>query len=94
MTCLPNEYSLSILFKICTQLTDQQSIEFGKKILKQMPEKYQHNTIILNSALHMLMQHREVLLAEKIFSRMNKDTISYGVMMSGKRLLNIFSINF
>jgi hypothetical protein len=49
-----------------------------------MPNKYQNNTIILNSALHMFMQYGEVLLAEKIFEQMNKDTISYGVMMSGK----------
>ena len=88
MTCLPNEYTLSILFKICSQLNDQQSIEFAKKIFKQMPDKYQNNTIILNSALHMFMQYGEVLLAEKIFERMNKDTISYGVMMSGKILFN------
>jgi hypothetical protein len=84
MTCSPNEYTFSILFKICAQLTDQQSIEFGKNILEQMPNKYQDNTIILNSALHMLMQHKQVLLGEELFSRMNKDTISYGVMMSGK----------
>ena len=83
MTCLPTEYTFSILFKICSQLNDQQSIVFAKKILEQMPNKYQNNTIILNSALHMLMQHDEILLAEKTFSQINKDTISYGVMMSG-----------
>jgi len=84
MTCLPNEYTLSILFKICSQINNHQSIEFAKKIFEQMLNKYQNNTIILNSALHMFMQYGEVLLAEKIFEQMNKDTISYGVMMSGK----------
>jgi hypothetical protein len=88
MTCLPNEYTLSILFKICSQINNHQSIEFAKKIFEQMPNKYQNNTIILNSALHMFMQYGEVLLAEKIFEQMNKDTISYGVMMSGKIGLN------
>jgi len=83
MTCLPTEHTFSILFKICSQLNDRQSIEFAKKIFEQMPNKYKNNTIILNSALHMLMQYGELLLAEKIFSQMNKDTITYGVMMSG-----------
>ncbi|CAF1519493.1 unnamed protein product, partial [Adineta steineri] len=83
MSIPPNEYTLSILFKICSQLNNTKSLEFAKKILNAMPEKYQWNTIILNSALHMLMHHGDILLAEKIFSQMNKDTISYGVMMSG-----------
>ncbi|CAF1320958.1 unnamed protein product [Adineta steineri] len=83
MSIPPNEYTLSILFKICSQLSNTRSLEFAKKILNAMPEKYQSNTIILNSVLHMLMQYGDLLFAEKIFSQMNKDTISYGVMMSG-----------
>ena len=89
MTCLPNEYTLSILFKICSQLNNHQSIQFAKKIFEQMPNKYKNNTIIINSALHMFMQYGQISLAEKIFEQMNKDTISYGVMMSGKILFNL-----
>ncbi|CAF1587481.1 unnamed protein product [Adineta ricciae] len=83
MSISPSEYSLSILFKICSRLNDRQSIEFAKSIFQEMPKKYRENTVIINSALHMFMQHRQVSLAEKIFSQMNKDAISYGVMMSG-----------
>ena len=93
MTCLPNEYTLSILFKICSQLNDHQSFEFAKKIFEQMPNKYKNNTIIINSALHMFMQYGQILLAENIFEQMNKDTITYGVMMSGNILFNLLLWN-
>jgi hypothetical protein len=84
MSISPNEYTYTILFKTCSQLNDQESIKFGKELLKNLPNQYRNHTIILNSALHMLMQYGEVLLGEKLFSQMNKDTTSYGVMMSGK----------
>ncbi len=84
MSISPNEYTYTILFKTCSQLNDQESIKFGKQLLKNLPNQYRNHTIILNSALHMLMLHGEVLLGEKLFSQMNKDTTSYGVMMSGK----------
>jgi hypothetical protein len=77
MSISPNEYTYTILFKTCSQLNE-------KELLQNLPNQYLHHTIILNSALHMLMQHGEVLLGEKLFSQMNKDTTSYGVMMSGK----------
>jgi len=74
-------------------LNDQQLIEFGKNLLENLPVQYRNHTIILNSALHMLMQNGEIFLGEKLFSRMNKDTTSYGVMMSGKKisLLHLFN---
>ena len=86
MSVSPSEYSLSILFKICSQLADQHSIEFARRIFQEMPKKYRENTIILNSALHMFMQRGQVSSAEDIFSQMNKDAITYGVMMSGEYL--------
>jgi hypothetical protein len=82
----PNEYTYTILFKTCSQLNDQQSIEFGKQLLKELPIQYRNHTIILNSALHMLMRAGEIFLGEKLFSQMNKDKTSYGVMMSGRKI--------
>ena len=90
MSISPNEYTYTIIFKTCSQLNDQESIKFGKELLKTLPNQYCNHTIILNSALHMLMQYGEVLLSEKLFSQMTKDTTSYGVMMSGKRNLFFF----
>jgi len=92
MSISPNEYTYTILFKTCSQLNDQESIKFGKQLLKNLPNQYRNHTIILNSALHMLMQHGEVLLGEKLFSQMNKDTTSYGLMMSGKIISFFFLI--
>ncbi|CAF1176726.1 unnamed protein product [Didymodactylos carnosus] len=83
MTVPPDEYTYSILFKICTQLGDQDSIQFGKNLLEKIPVRYQTDTILLNSALHMLMQNGEISMGEKLFSRMNKYITTYGVMMSG-----------
>ncbi|CAF1497846.1 unnamed protein product [Adineta ricciae] len=84
----PNEYTYTILFKICSGLSDQKSMDFGKDLLKTLPNQYRNHTIILNSALHMLMQHGEVDLAEKCFSQMAKDATSYGVMMLREKQAN------
>ncbi|CAF4339966.1 unnamed protein product, partial [Adineta steineri] len=76
-------YTYTMIFKTCSQLNDSQSIEFGKGLFENLPSQYQNHPIILNSALHMLMQHGDIKLSEKLFSKIDKDTTSYGVMMSG-----------
>jgi hypothetical protein len=78
-----NEYLFSTLFKICAQLTDAESIEFGRSILKSLPVKYQSNTVVLTSALHMLMTHGDIPAGEQLFARIEKNTITYDAMMSG-----------
>jgi hypothetical protein len=84
MTTAPSEFTLAIVFKICTQLTDDRSFQLAKRILHSMPMIHRKNTIVLTSALKIFMHRGEISLGEKIFAQINKDMKSYGVMVSGK----------
>ena len=79
-----NEYTFTIMFKICAQLTDDASLELGHKMLKSLPDNYRRNTVVLNAALHMLMQRGQISAGEQLFNQMDKDNITHGTMMSGK----------
>ena len=78
-----NEYLLTTIFKICTQIGDSESLQFGKSIFKTLPVIYKNHTIVLNSALNMFMQNGEISTGEHIFDKTQKNLITYGVMMSG-----------
>ncbi len=75
-----NEYTFSILFKICTKIADQRSFEFGKSVFARMPKKF-HNHVVLTAALHMFIQGDDLESAESLFDRMNRTIESYGAMM-------------
>ncbi len=83
MNLQANEYLLTTVFKICTQIGDSESLEFGKSIFKTLPVIYKNDTIVLSSALNMFMQNGEISTGEHIFAKIQKDRITYGVMMSG-----------
>jgi len=83
MNLQANEYLLSTVFKICTQIGDSESLEFGKSIFKTLPVIYKNDTIVLSSALNMFMQNGEISTAEHIFDKIQKDRITYSIMMSG-----------
>ncbi|CAF4406087.1 unnamed protein product, partial [Rotaria magnacalcarata] len=56
----------------------------GKKFLEQMPDIYRNNTIVLTSAIFMLMKFGDVSHAECILElNRNKDIICYNAMMKG-----------
>jgi hypothetical protein len=83
MNLQANEYLLTTIFKICTQIGDSESLEFGKSIFKTLPVIHKNNTIVLSSALNMFMQNGEISTAEHIFDKIQKDRITYSIMMSG-----------
>ncbi len=83
MNLQANEYLLTTVFKICTQIGDSESFEFGKSIFKTLPALYKNNTIILSSVLNMFMQNGEISTGEQIFDKIQKDRITYTIMMSG-----------
>ena len=74
----------TLLFNACAKLTTPQAIELGEKVLTRMPHSYFSNTIVIGSAIDMLMRFRQVPRAEDLFSRMKKrDVSTYGVMIHG-----------
>ena len=93
MSVEPNEYIFSSVFKICAQLADEQSLNFGEKLFNTMPIKFQNNPIVLTSALHMFVQCGDISAGEKLFSRIEKNKITYSAMMMGKELHSYCSIS-
>jgi hypothetical protein len=78
-----DKYLLPTIFKICTKIGDFESLEYGKSIFKTLPVIYKNDTIVLNSALNMFMENGEISTGEQIFDKIQKDRITYGIMMSG-----------
>jgi pentatricopeptide repeat protein len=79
----PNEYLYSTIFKLCVELGDQQSLQFGKNLFEKMPNIFHNDKILLNSALNLFNKCENISKSEEIFSKMNKDLISYSIMMKG-----------
>jgi hypothetical protein len=92
MTVPLNEYLVSLLFKICANLTDSQSFQMGKSLFETMPIKYRKNPIVLTSAMKMFMERGEIDKAEQLFISMEKTAITYNTMMSGKRIKSIVQL--
>ena len=79
-----NEYILATVWKICAQLANQCALDFGRDLFHRMPTMFANDRILLNSALNMFMKCGDTSTAEQIFSRMNKDLISWSIMMNGQ----------
>ena len=87
----PDEYTFSILFKICIQIADQRSLEFGELIFNRMPKKFHNNIVIITAALQMFIKCGEISKAEELFNRIeNKNLFTYSVMMNGKKIYSNF----
>lgn len=79
-----NDIIYIIIFNACAQLANDRARRIGKKLIEQMPNNFQNNTVILNSALDMLMKFGDISDAEYIFKLIKKkDIISYISMMNG-----------
>ena len=83
MTIPPDEYTYSILLKICNQLSDRQSFEFGQSLWKKIPLNDRKNPVISNSFLQILLKHEEISICEQFFSQIPKDNITFTIMMKG-----------
>lgn len=84
MNISPNQFILPLIFKTCTQLGTKESFEFGGKVFQNMSMSFKRDTVVLTAALNMFIQSGDMNRAEKIFSEMNKNTITHAVMMTGK----------
>ncbi|CAF5051592.1 unnamed protein product, partial [Rotaria sp. Silwood1] len=80
----PNEVLYSIFYNACASLSNEKSIQIGKKYFNQMPTIYLNDIVLTNSAIHMFMKFNEIGIAESLFSKMKKRTLyTYGVMING-----------
>lgn len=81
-----DQYTYSILFKICTEIDDQNSFEFGQTTFNQMPKAFSNNIVIISSALQMFVKHGQMGKAEELFNRIEKkNSFTYSIMMNGKQ---------
>jgi hypothetical protein len=79
----PDEYLYSTIFKLCVELGDQQSLQFGKNLFQKISKTFQNNKIVLNSAMNLFNKCEDISKSEEIFSKMEKNVISYSIMMQG-----------
>ena len=91
MSVTPNAYTYSILFKLCTQLSDRDVFEFCKTVWKKISNDNQKNLVVSTSFLQLLLKHEPMSICEEFFSRMEKNNVTYITMMKG---LNIYALNF
>ncbi|CAF5023100.1 unnamed protein product, partial [Rotaria sp. Silwood1] len=85
----PNEIILIILFKICSEFTNEQTFQLAKNMFNEMPKIFYEKLSLINSYIHMLMKFGEISDSEKLFFLIeNKDTTSYTVMMNGYNMNN------
>ena len=94
MNITKNEYTYSILFKICAEIADQRALEFGKLEFDKMPKKFHNNIVVMTSVLQMFMKCGDITKAEQLFNRIqNKNLIVFSVMMNGKKDLFCLSLS-
>ncbi|CAF3311704.1 unnamed protein product [Rotaria sp. Silwood2] len=67
-----DEYTYSILFKICTEIANQHSLEFGQLALNNMPKKFSNNIVVISSALQMFIKCGDMIKAEQLFNQIEK----------------------
>jgi len=89
MIIQPNAITLTIIFNTCAQVNNDRARKIGNKLLNQMLNNFPNDTILLTSAIHMLMSFGDVKSAEQLFESIKKkDVVSYGAMMKGYNLNN------
>ena len=84
MNITPNEHIYGTLFKICANIADQRSLQFGTMMFNAMPKQFHDNTIVLTSALQMFIKCDDISKAEQIFMKVKKTNLfSFSIMMTG-----------
>jgi pentatricopeptide repeat protein len=77
----------TIMYSTCAALSDDRAIKLGKQLLHNMPKMFEVDSIVMGSAIHMLMRFGEVQEAECLFSQIKQpNAASYGAMMNGYNL--------
>jgi pentatricopeptide repeat protein len=75
----------TIAFSACTDLRNDRALQLGRTLLDKLPSEFLDDTILMNSAINMLMKFGDVAHAERLFQKLKKKSIvTYGAMMKGK----------
>ncbi len=77
----PDRVCFSILFNACAQLATSQSLTLGKQVLSRLPEEYRESDHILYSLSNMFIKCNDLINAESLFNRLNRNVKSYGSLM-------------
>ena len=84
MVVKPNEFTLTITFNACAQLSNDRAKKIGNKLLDHMPKHFRNDSILLRSAVYMLMRFGDVRKAEHLFEMIKKKSIiTYTAMIKG-----------
>lgn len=79
----PDDVIIILLFNACAQLGTNQSLNLVKKISLECPKSFQLNPRYLSSLLDAFIKCKDLVNAEKIFSKVNKSLINYGNLING-----------
>lgn len=80
----PDHVIFSIIFSACAALCNDRALQLGKRLLDQMPIHQKGNTIMISSALNMLMKFGQVKEAEDLCQSLkSKDIMISGAMIKG-----------
>ncbi|CAM4827283.1 unnamed protein product [Rotaria magnacalcarata] len=78
-----NEVLYAIVYNACASLSNEKVIQLGKKIFDEMPKRYLHDNVLVNSIIHMFMSFGEIEIAENLFSDIkDKTSYTYGAMIN------------
>jgi pentatricopeptide repeat protein len=85
----PEDITYAKIFSACAQLADDRAMKIGKKLFDQMQNNFRNNTVILTSAICMLMKFGDITHAEHLFELIKeKDIVTYISMMNGYNINN------
>lgn len=82
-----DEIMYIIVYNICASLSNQRSIQLGKKTFDKMPKEFLNNTPVVNSLMHMFMNFGQTENAEFLFKKIKTPTLyTYGILMNGYKI--------
>ncbi|CAF1237191.1 unnamed protein product [Adineta steineri] len=78
-----DEINLLIFFSACAELGNEKGLKLGKEIYsKVLSNRKLLSEKVVHSILNMFSKCSDIENAEKLFQKLNKNTISYGCMMT------------
>ena len=87
-----DEINLIVFFNACAELGNEKGLKLGKqiysKLLSQQIKRKEFNEKILYAVLNMFIKCSDIDNAEKFFKQLDKNSISYGCMMTMYNNLN------